>query len=213
MNKSFCAGLAAGAALLLPAPALADDGDLTLRDVYDAGRCIVDRDRMAALRLMQVLPIDGDNADLSSLPAGLAARCASGMTTADSLHFRGALAQALFFRDFGGFGLEPMRGTSLVNLNLPVQDSPSGTPTIDMYRWADCLVRNDAPNAERLMSSRIGSTQETAAVNAMRPFMTACTPAGAELRVQTSDLRSVVAQSAYHSMYRYWTRDLQATRR
>jgi hypothetical protein len=213
MGKAFLAVLAAGAALSVSTPALADNGDRALQDVYEAGRCIVQRDRDAAFRMMQALPIDGDAAEVSSLPTGDADRCVQGMTSVQSLHLRGAIAQALFFRDFGGFGLEPMRGRSLVNLNLPVQDSPPGTPTIDMYRWADCLVRNAAPDAERLMSSRVGSTQEQAAVRGLSAYMAACTPAGAELRVQTSDLRSVVAQSAYHSMYRYWTRDLQATRR
>ena len=204
MRRAVLSMLAAGAALLLPGTASADNGGASMRDVYDAGRCMVDRDRRAAIGLLQALPLDGDAADLSSLPDSLAQRCGEGLQAASALHLRGAIAQALFFRDFGGFGVEPRRATPLVDLDLPVQRSPGGSPTIDLYRWADCLVRNDSHHAERLMESRVGSRTETLAIEGMRNYMAACAPDGAQLAVQAAELRSVIAQSAYHSMYRYW---------
>ena len=42
--------------------------------------------------------------------------------------------------------------------------------------------------------------------------MAACMPAGVQLDVRLWELRSVMAQTAYHTLYRYWTGQLNATR-
>jgi hypothetical protein len=211
MRKALYLVVAAGAVLTVAGPASADNGAPSIAQVYDAGRCFVAQDRRAAVGLLQSVPFDGQTADLSGLPRSLA-RCAQGLGTPAALHLRGAIAQALFFRDFGGFGLEPRRSAALVNLDLPVQDSEEGSRRSELYRWSDCVVRNDAPNVERLMESRVGSAAEASAIAALRNYMAACVPGGGQLTTQPSELRSVVAQSAYHSMYRYWTRDLQPVR-
>lgn len=208
MRKAIVSLLAAGAALALPAAASANN-DSSLEDVYDAGRCMVERDRHAAVGLLGTLPIDATQADLSDLPAGLAERCGRRLGSVTGLHLRGAIAQALFLRDFGSFGVEPRRSTPLVNLSLPVQDSPSGDRAIELYRWGDCLVRNDGIHVERLLASSIGSRTETQLIASMRDYMAACAPAGAQLAVHPGELRSVLAQSAYQSMYRYWTGRLE----
>ncbi|MDQ4086728.1 MAG: hypothetical protein M3177_01735 [Pseudomonadota bacterium] len=211
MKRAVCTLLAAGAAMATASPAAADnDGDAIAR-IYDAGRCIVTQDRGTAVSLLRTLPIDGDEADLSNLPER-ARRCASGLASADPLHLRGAIAQALFFRDFGGFGAEPRRSAPLVNLSLPTQDTPGTTRSVQLYKWADCVVRNDAPRAEALMSSGVGSRAEAAVIERMRDYMAACAPEGAQLAVLPAELRSLVAQSAYHSMYRYWTDQLAPVR-
>jgi hypothetical protein len=211
MKKTMLALLATAAALSPAAPAYADEGDASLRTIYEAGRCIVDNDRRTAISFLQSLPIDEGEADLTLLPDNLTRRCAQGLGTVDSLHVRGAMAQALFFRDFGGFGIEPGRSVPLVNLNIPAQSSPPGTGMTELYRWADCVVRNDIGHAERLLQSRVGSQAESAAIGELQPYMRAC--AGEQsLAVRPSDFRSLVAQSAYNSMYRYWTRQLDPVR-
>ncbi|HWT12129.1 MAG TPA: hypothetical protein VN231_05205 [Allosphingosinicella sp.] len=212
MKKAMYALLAAGAALAVSAPATADNGADSVREIYEAGRCMVDRDRASAVGFLQAVPVDSETTDLSQLPDSLVQRCADGMSSARTLLLRGAIAQALFFRDFGGFGLEPRRSAPLVNLDIPVQDSPEGSVRTELYRWADCVVRNDAPHTELLLASSVGSRNESAAIERMRAFMAACAPAGAQLAVQPSELRSLLAQSAYHSMYRYWTDQLTSVR-
>ena len=202
MRKAIVSLLAAGAALALPAAASANG---SLEDVYDAGRCMVERDRHAAVGLLGTLPIDATPADLSGLSPALAERCGRRLSSVTGLHLRGAIAQALFLRDFGSFGVEPRRSTPLVNLSLPMQDSPSGDRAVELYRWADCLVRNDGIHVERLLASSIGSRTESQLIASMRDYMAACAPAGAQLAVHPGELRSVLAQSAYQSMYRYWT--------
>lgn len=212
MRKVMFSMLAAAAATALPSGAAATNGAPSVRQVYDAGRCIAERDRGTAIALLGSLPLEGGTADLSRLPAEVAGRCARGLTSAGALHLRGAIAQTLFFRDFGGFGTEPRRSARLVDLRLPVQDSPAGEREIELYRWSDCIVRNDPAHAEQLMSSPVGSLGEERAIGAMRDYMAACAPAGAQIAVLPSELRSVIAQSAYHSMYRYWTGRLGSVR-
>ena len=119
----------------------------------------------------------------------------------------------MFFRDFGGFGLEPRRSVPLVNLALPVQDLPEGSVRNELYRWADCVVRNDADHSERLMQSRVGSETEATMIGHLRPYLEVCAPASAQFSVAPAELRAVIAQSAYHSMYRYWTRQLDPVHR
>lgn len=210
MIRKFSTCLAAAAVLALNAPASAAPSGTDR--IYAAGRCIVQRDRDAAVQLVLALPMGRERTSLSSLSPSLVQRCGAGLDSVPAMHMRGAIAQALFFRDFEGFGLQPGRSVGLVNLNVPVQDSPPGDATTEIYRLADCVVRNDGPRTERLLATRPGSENESRIMDAMAPYLRACTSADSELSIARSDLRSAMAQSAYHSMYRYWTRDLRSAR-
>lgn len=205
--KVHYAALAATMLWSLPAPAAASTPGLDR--IYAAGRCMVARDRGAAASLIRSLPLDRERADLSALSPELS-RCAGSLGSPPALHLRGALAQALFFRDFRGFGLQPFRSIPLVNLDLPVQDSPPGDRTTELYRLSDCVVRNDPGHVERLLASRPGSENEGRFMSLLGGYLRAC-PA-AQLTIARSDLRSAIAQSAYQSMYRYWTGELRSVR-
>jgi hypothetical protein len=207
MKRILLACAAAGAAFSPATAALADTGP-SQAQIYEAGHCMVVSDRRTTVSFLLSLPIDDGDADLTRLPSGLQRRCAPGLSSANALHLRGAIAQALFLRDFRDFGLQPQRSIPLVNLNIPVQSSPPGTGMTELYRWADCVVRNDNAHAEQLMSSRVGSPNEARAIDGLRAFMTACAPEGQQLAVRPSDFRSLIAQSSYNSMYRYWTGQL-----
>ncbi len=176
--------------------------------VYEAGRCMVQRDRRAAASLILALPLDGGVADLSSLRSGGARVCVAAAEGASTMLVRGAIAQALFIRDFRRFGREPNMRTAFVNLNLPIEASPSGPRTVELYRWADCVVRNDSAGIERLLLSPVGAAGEAGAIAALQTYMSACMRAGTRLTVRASEVRSLFAQSAYFTMYRYWTGEL-----
>ena len=94
--------------------------------IYEAGRCIVQHDRRAANALMATLPLDESAADLSRL-RGRAAACAAALADAPAMQVRGALAQAMFMRDFGSMRSDPDPRRGFINLNLPVQASPGGS--------------------------------------------------------------------------------------
>lgn len=212
MKRQLTALLAATAALCLPGAAGAvsapDGGDA--RAVYDAGKCIVKSDRRAAARLMFNLPLDG-GAQVSPAQLGGAAGCVtSAVPTSSSVLLRGAIAQELYLNDFREFGVPPRNRNILVGFDLPLESAPDGTPeaTAQLYKWADCVVRNDTENTERLLRTRVGSPQEATVIESLRPYMSACIAAGTQLTVAPSELRSVFAQSAYHSLYRYWNNEL-----
>jgi hypothetical protein len=194
----------------LPGPASAARNSPS---VYEAGRCIVDHDRNAANRLMAALPLDDSDADLSSL-RGQAAACATRLAGAPAMQVRGALAQAMFMRDFGSIRREVDPRHGFINLNLPVQATFGGAHdrTTQLYRWGDCVSRNDSIGTERLLRTEAGSPEEAAAVEGLRNYMAACMPNGVQLDVRLWELRSVMAQTAYHTLYRYWTGQLNATR-
>jgi hypothetical protein len=207
MKKGLIPLLAAGAACLpVSAGAVsAPDGEAS-KAVYEAGKCIVKADRNVAARLLRSLPLDGA-AQLTAGQLGPAAACLTpAVPLSSSVLMRGAIAQELFFTDFRDFGVMPRNRDRLVNLNLPVEAGGDVSPqaTSDLYKWADCVVRNDTENTHRLLRTRVGSPQEATVIDSLRPYMSACIPAGTRLTVAPSELRSVFAQSAYHSMYRYW---------
>lgn len=202
--KPAMLGLAAfGAFAALATPAAAAPSQWTVA-LYEAGRCIVQQDRGAAQTLLQTLPLDDSAAELDSL-RGPARQCVEGAAGATGIDLRGAIAQALYLRDFRGRELRPVRAGSLVSFDLPVQASPPGSRTVELYRWADCVVRNDSQGTRLLLSSPLGSADEQAAMNGLANFMGSCLPQGSDLNVYANEVRPLFAQSAYFSLYRYWT--------
>lgn len=208
--KRFIVPFAAAMLAALPGAAAAAPGPATAA-VYDAGRCIVARDYGRALGLILALPLDDRAADFGALHGSAAESCAADIAGASALLVRGAIAQALFIRDFGGFGHDPRSNARLVDLALPVQDSAGGSRALDLYRWGDCVVRNDPGATQRLLASATGSAEERAAMAELQPFMNPCMPFGTQLTVYLTEARAVFAQSAYNAMYRYATGQLRVT--
>ena len=61
-----------------------------------------------------------------------------------------------------------------------------------------------------LLHSEVGSRQEAQVLERIKPQMSACLPTAERLAIAPSQLRSVLAQSAYNVAYRYWTEQLSA---
>jgi hypothetical protein len=210
--KHILFALAACATLAsLPAPAAATP---TAAAAYEGGRCIVAQDRRAAVALLARLPLGDTPADLSGVGRNGAA-CVASLAGASSLLMRGAIVQAMFLRDFRGLEREPADDRVIVNLNLPVEAGATvqADRTGELYRWGDCVARNDAAAVERLLRAPIGSAEERDALGGLQTFMSSCMPAGQQLSVRSWEVRSLFAQAAYHMLYRYWTGQLQSARR
>jgi hypothetical protein len=209
MKRLVFSVVALGAMAAIPAPAAATPSSAA---VYEAGRCLVQQDRRSAVALMGSLPLGDGPADLSSVGRS-GAGCVRGLAGAPAMLVRGGIAQALFLRDFGGFGRELRNDRNIFDLNLPVEGfGTSLDRTVHLYRWADCVVRNDSAGTERLLRSAIGTPAEREAVAALQTFMSSCMPVGTQLSVRAWEVRSVFAQSAYHTLFRYWTGQLQSAR-
>ena len=199
MTKSLF--LLAAAAICLPAAAFASPGGPNARSVYDMGKCIVRKDRLAAVELMGSLPLTGA-ANLNGSVGGASSCLAQASGSANAVTVRGALAQALFIRDFNEFGAAPHRGTQLAGYQLPIEAG--------LYRWSDCVVRQDTGAITALLHTEVGSRQESQWLDKIKPQMSACLPTTERLAIAPSQLRSVLAQSAYNIAYRYWTEQLSA---
>jgi hypothetical protein len=160
---------------------------------------------------MGTLPLDESNADLSGL-SGRAASCAGPLARVPAMLVRGALAQAMFMRDFGSFRDQSDRERAFINLNLPIRTTLGNTRMLELYRWGDCVVRNDSAGTELLLRTEVASPDEAAAVAGLQDYMAACMPTGVQLQMRLWELRSILAQSAYQTAYRYWTGQLNIVR-
>lgn len=206
MKRILFSMAAFGALASMPGPAAATP---STGAAYDGGRCLVTADRRSAVALMTALPLGDVPADLSRL-RGAGAACVARLAGAPSMLVRGAIAQALFLRDFRGLGREPRDNRQIVDLDLPVEAS-FGAPrdsTTHLYRWSDCVVRNDPTGANRLLHSGVGSAGEATAIAGLQTYMSRCMAAGGQLSLRPWEVRSLFAQSAYHALYRYWTGQL-----
>lgn len=198
-------------ALAVPAqaqqPAAEQQNQALMGALYEAGRCIVARDRGAAVELFRALPPQGDSADPSLAQRVAATGCLNRpLPRNGAIILRGAIAQALHGADYQVIGAPPTQRSRLVDLQLPTGTAGDGVA----YGWSDCVVRNDLRNAERLMATAPGSAQETEVLVAMRPYMSACAR-GTDPGVPDVFLRSLFVQSLYSVLNRYWNGGLRAT--
>lgn len=206
--KLVLALAAIGSIAALAAPAAAASGDVR-EAAWDGGRCIVKADRGAAIDLLKRLPLaNGDQpVDLGALGKGQG--CISSPLSGEAvLALRGGLAQELFYRDFGEFGLTPKRATyDLAEFRIPVEKDPMDVDdrTRNLYMLGDCIARSDTPNTEKLLKSSYGSQTEMNVIQTLGPLMSACEGKGGQLALGRSELRSVIAQAAYHVAQRYAT--------
>lgn len=204
-----CAGAAVAATVpMLPAAAASADAG----DIFSLGRCIVKADRAIGASLLETLPLSGGPVDLAAVRTSAASDCLDGSAQPDAIALRGAIAQELFIKDFGEFGMRPRRNVAdLVEYDLPIGDTAEGVdPTLHArYRMADCAVRNDTPRVERLLKTQIGSSTEMNIMTALAPVLAACQPKGATVSIGRNHLRSMLALSAYNVSARYWSGSLK----
>jgi hypothetical protein len=207
MIKYVC-GLALGfAAALAPAAPASAQPALSDKEVYDIGRCVVRSDRSVGVGLLQSLPLSGPNL---TIPGTLSAagQCAKAGGSVSPVALRGAIARALFLKDFDRFMVEPKVANHLLaELKLPIDEKAANgadPQTVALYKFGDCVVRNEVMKIESLMRTPVGSGTEEKIFEYLAPMMAACQAKGTTIRVSPSTLRSLLAQSAYNVSWRYW---------
>lgn len=212
MNKALLATLAAAAALPVPASA---QGSANAESVYDFGRCVVKDDRDAAARLLSQLPYEGEVDNVRTLLGGGAAKCqASAPAAVSAQQLRGALAQELFKKDFKEFGMTPETPVyRLAEVSLPIADNAPVSPqTRNLYKLAECTVRNDGSRVEYLLATPLGSSREQTQFDNLAPVLLACQPAGTQLNMSRLTMRSAIALAAYDVAARFATGKLVVRR-
>jgi hypothetical protein len=211
--------VAASAALLAALPgAAAATAPSPMKQAYSLGRCIAGEDRGAAGALLRSLPLADTAVPISAAGLGGASDCLKGTSpTVSSLVLRGAIAQALLLRDFPHFGVPPkIKEHLFVTFPLPseMEDGPDNVDhrTAELYKLADCVVRNQAIKLEPLFRAGPGSGIENRLFDYLGPTIAACRGNGGPLRVSRPHFRAMMAQAAYNISVRYWTGKLWSAR-
>lgn len=200
MKRILIATVVAGAWAVTAASALAADN---YAPTYNAGRCLVQRNRAASVALLRMLPLGEEAVSPAMLGR---APCAAALAGAPSMVVRGAIAQALYFQDMHDF--EMGSPIPLEQVPVPTEASAAGDQVTELYRWGDCVVRNDLDGARHLLRSGVGSPEEGAATGALSGTMSHCLAAGSRLAISAWQLRSVLAQSNYYNFYRMMAGEL-----
>jgi len=201
--------LALAAAIPAAAPLAAQPGSVSDKEVYEIGRCVVRSDRMVGVGLLQSLPLSGPNI---ALPGGLSAasKCAKAAGSVSPVALRGAIARALFLKDFDRFMVEPQVAQHLlVDMQLPIDEKAAhgaDAQTVALYKLGVMKI-------ESLMRTPVGSGTEEKIFEYLAPMMAACQTKGTTIRVSPATLRSVLAQSAYNVSWRYWNDQLYTAAR
>jgi hypothetical protein len=206
-----------GIAIALAAPAQAQYSSADQRNqqlvstLYQAGQCIVARDRAAAISLFQALRSSNGSGDPAVARRVADTGCLDMPLPGNSeIVLGGAIAQALYGNDYPVAGAPPLNRGRLANLQLLAAGTGPGSGSSRAYAWSDCVVRNDLRNTQRLLATPAGSSQEVQVLMEMRPAMAGCA-GGADPGVADVFLRSMLTQAAYDVLYRYWTGELRAT--
>lgn len=117
--------------------------------------------------------------------------------------YRYAMAEALYAADYRNREPGSYDGLPLVpppTVGLPDQPTPADraayeAAVAERYRLiiGDCVVRTAPPAAHALLTSRVESQTETAALAAIQPVLAQCLPSGQTVRFDRSSLRGILA--------------------
>lgn len=174
-----------------------------------AARCLVVADRGAALALFERLPLDSSMTDVDATRLGAGAKCVKGGLRASAMVMRGAVAEALYERDFREAGLQPRRAIGdFARLGLPEGVADTG----GLFALGHCVARSAPFDVDKLFAAPPGSTREDNVIAALMPYFSACQPKGTEVALRRGQIRGLLAQSAYDVNVRYWTGQMRAAR-
>jgi hypothetical protein len=182
--------------------------------IYSAARCAVSKDHDSAASVVRRLPLNSDEARIEAGWLGGGAECAKeGALVGPAVVLRGAIAQALYIRDFREFGLRPRLAPALLSdLGLPpVNDGvDTSNPEVALARFGDCLARNVPEDTDRLLKSPVDSSIEHAVIAEIQPYFAGCYPKNSRFNASRSTLRGLLALSAYSASTRYWRGEIVA---
>jgi hypothetical protein len=112
--------------------------------------------------------------------------------------FRGSLYEALYSRDFAQKATIDFTAAPALDYSV---GKPSGDEAADgqvaIRNFADCVIRADPANARALTLSKVSSSEESRAFEALKPELSGCLTTGIELTFSKPVLRGLVAETLY----------------
>lgn len=200
---------AAATAFAAQAPeAGANDRDLSdpgaLRRWYDHARCLVKRKPKLAEKILATRP-ESLEYFAAFLKADTEARCfVDEAPVPPKLHsntIRGAVAEALFLRDFSAIAVP--RGKRVAPV-ASFDRAPKAGALAEAARRAEaflalseCAVQLDAVKSVAVFETQVASAEEREAVQALAPVIAECIPPDLRFSVRAPVMRSYLAEAAY----------------
>ena len=193
MRNSLLLSAAATAAALVPATA-AKSALPTAASVEQFAKCAVDNYEGAELLATQ--PGTPEEAEVI-------AEYGRRACIAPAIEFgilRGAVAEQLFKADFGSIGAQPRRDlieVFTIDLNELQALDEKARKRIDYVAFGTCVAASDPQKSTKLLTTRVESAEEKAALTELVPHFASCLAQGERFTFSRGDLRSSLAEGAY----------------
>ena len=167
------------------------------RVINDFARCVVKIRPRSVEAAIKTFP--GSAEASNALGKVLDPACMpDGEVNPDPILLRGGLYEALYEAEFGtrgplalpaGLKVDYAQGSDLTK--------PAEAGQVVLRQFADCVVRANTGSAHRLVLSKVGSTEEEAAFDALAPTLGPCLQKDATIKVSRPVLRSLIAETLY----------------
>ncbi len=187
-----------------PAPAyippntrLADE-DRARITTNDFARCVVQGDRKLVVDALAA-PVDDPEANAKLARVRFSDCLADGMLHMPPPILRGAFFRALYLRDFDKREWRPADVPTDYGRFAVNKAQPAAASYFSMMAFADCLVRKDLGNSQKLVLSVPGSKPEEAALAILVPQMGPCLLNGMQVKFSRSMLSAVLAEALYRA--------------
>ena len=207
-NRTLMIASLVGLASIPVAPAVAEPVSPAAQAVA-FGKCVVEADRSAAITLFQRTPADSSMIDPRTAQTGGAVACGNNAAPMPAMQMRGAIAEALYYRDFREAGMQPRRAAGdFATLNLPEGAAdPDG-----VFAVSRCVARARFTVVDKLFAMPAGSRREHDFIVDLMPYFSACQPKGTQVSIRLGEIRALMAQSAYEGNVKYWANQTAAAR-
>lgn len=118
-------------------------------------------------------------------------------------HLRGAIAERLLLRDFAAIGAAPRQATAPIFEAPRAEEIRAASAYVRiahaMLALGGCVAEAEPAGTYALFGTRIGSSGERAAMQALMPALAGCIPEGEEITLTIRRLRPFLAEAAYRA--------------
>lgn len=175
---------------------ISDEGKVPARIVLQQfARCVVVKYRK---RVDEILNLPLGSADyIPLLNKALSSNCLSnGDLRMPRPNIRGALFEAAYMADFGDRPIVFSDGqsTGFAARNAAAEGWQTA---VALEQFGECVSLGHSPQVRELLASYPGSAREAAAIQALRPAMSACVPKGQNFSFSPTVLRGGLAEGLY----------------
>lgn len=175
---------------------VSEEGKIPARIVLQQfARCVVAKYRT---RVDEILNLPLGSADyIPLLNKALSSSCLrNGNLRMPRPNIRGALFEAAYIADFGSRPVVFSDGQS-TGFAAKNAGAEGWRTAVALEQFGECVSLGHSPGVRELLASYPGSAREAAAIQALRPAMSACVPKGENFSFSPTVLRGSLAEGLY----------------